>query len=85
MMPATGAMFRFGILFIHFTGLTTFRSCENSAVTTWSTCNSLLRNGKRCRPGCSIRSAAQMTIGLEPTVDLAALLRLADWLQAQDL
>jgi hypothetical protein len=28
---------------------------------------------------------AQMTIGLEPTVDLAALLRLADWLQAQDL
>jgi hypothetical protein len=28
---------------------------------------------------------AQMTIGLQPTVDLAALLRLADWLQAQDL
>jgi hypothetical protein len=28
---------------------------------------------------------AQMTIGLEPAVDLAALVRLADWLQAQDL
>jgi hypothetical protein len=28
---------------------------------------------------------AQMTIGLEPAVDLAALLRLADWLQAQHL
>jgi hypothetical protein len=28
---------------------------------------------------------AQMTIGLEPTVDLPALLRLVDWLQAQDL
>ena len=29
--------------------------------------------------------AAQMTIGLQPTVDMAALLRLAEWLQAQDL
>ena len=28
---------------------------------------------------------AQMTIGREPTVDLSALLRLADWLQAQSL
>jgi hypothetical protein len=28
---------------------------------------------------------AQMTIGLQPVADLAALLRLADWLQAQDL
>jgi hypothetical protein len=28
---------------------------------------------------------AQMTFGLQPTADLAALLRLADWLQAQDL
>jgi hypothetical protein len=28
---------------------------------------------------------AQMTIGLEPAVDLTALLRLADWLRAQDL
>ena len=28
---------------------------------------------------------AQVTIGLEPTVDLAALLSLTDWLQAQDL
>jgi hypothetical protein len=27
----------------------------------------------------------QMTIGLVPAVDLEALLRLADWLQAQDL
>ena len=85
MMPATGAMFRFGTLFIHFTELPTSRSCENSAVTTWSTCNSLLPSGRRCRPGCSIRSAAQMTIGLQPAVDMAALLRLAEWLQAQDL
>ena len=28
---------------------------------------------------------AQMTIGLQPTADMAALLRLADWLHAQDL
>ncbi len=28
---------------------------------------------------------AQMTIGLQPAVDMAALLRLAEWLQAQDL
>jgi hypothetical protein len=28
---------------------------------------------------------AQMTCGLQPTVDLAALLELADWLQAQGL
>jgi hypothetical protein len=28
---------------------------------------------------------AEMTIGLEPTVDLPALLRLADWLQAHNL
>ena len=28
---------------------------------------------------------AQMTIGLQPVADMAALLRLAEWLQAQDL
>jgi hypothetical protein len=32
-----------------------------------------------------LERCAQMTYGLQPTVDLAALLELADWLQAQGL
>jgi hypothetical protein len=47
-----------------------FAAPERQAVPAW------MLDEERC---------AQMTIGLQPTVDLAALLRLADWLQAQDL
>jgi transposase len=59
MMPGTKAKSPFGIHITPSTGFTTFRSCENSAVGTCSTSNSLLRSGKRCRRGCSIRSAAR--------------------------
>ena len=84
-MPATRAKSAFGIHFTHFTGLTTSRSCGHLALAAWNTSSWELKSGKSCRLGCSIRTVAQMTIGLQPAGDLAALLTLADWLQAQGL
>jgi hypothetical protein len=60
---------RFGCHDVEYVELASHRP-ERQAVPAW------MLDEERC---------GQMTIGLEPTADLAALLRLADWLQALDL
>ena len=61
---------RFGCHDVEYVELAAPQMTQRQAVPAW------MLDAERC---------AQMTVGLEPAVDLAALLRLADWLQAQDL
>ena len=86
MMPVTRAKSPFGIHFTPSTGFTTFRSCENSAVGDVQYVE-LAAQKRQAVPAWMLdqERCAQMTCGLQPAVDLAALLELADWLQAQGL
>ena len=68
-LPNLSIRRRFGRHDVEYVELASSRP-ERQAVPAW------MLDEERC---------AQMTIGLAPTVDLAALLKLADWLQSQDL